>query len=110
MRDLSKLLRVTAARNSEGDYCLIKFRALKTLRESLRERCAEDNISVPVLMEAIIRGFIMKHPSALQLIDDWIRQEGKSGEGKDGPVLRAKEISAVYAEIEQKSTASEDDQ
>lgn len=96
---VGKLLRIAAERNRTQDFVEIRFRAERTLRESLYLRCREDGIAVPAALEALIRGFVTKHPAALAMIDQWIRDEGLEKKPPAGPVIKDRELAELYAAI-----------
>lgn len=99
MSKMARLLRVAAARNKQSEYTGLRVRILKDVKASLLERCEEDGITVCALMEALTRGFINKHPSALAMVDQWIRDEGLETKPVIAPNLNRNEIAQIYARI-----------
>jgi len=106
---LERLLRVAAARSRAEDYTGLRVRVLKTLRSALAARCAEDRISVPAVVEALLRGFVDRNPGALAMVDQWVRDEGLEPEPPRGPSLNQNELADVYAAIARGSTTEDSD-
>jgi hypothetical protein len=96
---MQRLLRVAAARNRLRDYTLLRTRILKSVHAGLKERCREDGISLPAVIEALARGFVRKHPSALELVEQWVREEGLEPEPQRAVPLHVREIAMIYAAI-----------
>lgn len=99
MSEVQRLLRIAAARNREHEYTTFRVRTLRTTLMDLRRRCQEDGITLPALMEALARGYISKHPSALAMVDQWVREEGLGREHPQGPSLSKRDLEEVYAAI-----------
>lgn len=71
----------------------------RELRDAVRMRCFEDGISVPALLEALLRGFVRKHPAALAMVEQWVRDEGLERRPPSGASLTRREVSDIYAAI-----------
>lgn len=99
MTKLQRLLRVAAARNKAHEYMTLKVRFLRSTRDQLRQRCTEDGISMTALIEALARGFINKHPAALAMVDQWVRDEGLDIQPAKAASLSRKDLDEVYAAI-----------
>lgn len=99
MARVQRLLRLAAARKSALEYASIRFRIARPLRDSLQARCREDGIQVPALLEALIRGFVTKHPAALAMVDQWVRDEGLTKKAPEGPRIDDRELAELYAAI-----------
>lgn len=97
--NIDRLLRVAAARNKRHEYTILKVRTLRTTLGELRRRCQEDGITLPALVEALVRGYNNKDPSALAMVDHWIRDEGLEREPPRGPSLNKRDLEEVYAAI-----------
>lgn len=81
------------------DFTTIRCSLPRQLRESLYVRCREDRITVPALLEALIRGFVTKHPAALAMVDQWVRDEGLDRKPPSAPPVRDRELAEIYAAI-----------
>lgn len=108
MSRVGKLLRLAETRRRDHELVELRLRVSAPLRESLRRRCGEDGITVPALLEALIRGFVDKHPSALAMVDQWVRDEGHETKHPEGPVLSGRDLSDVYAAIARGGAGKED--
>lgn len=97
MDEIRRLLRVAARRNSAEDYTAIKFRVLKTLGQAFRRQCAEDSVTPNVVMEAVLRGYVNRHPAVMAMIDEWIRQERPEEPERKSPRLSKRELEEIYA-------------
>lgn len=97
MSEIQRLLRVAARRNEAGEYGSIRVRLLKAEIEELRETLADDSMSVNVLFEAVVRGYINRHPAVLAMIDQWKRDERPRE--PEQRTLRDREIADIYAEL-----------
>ncbi len=97
MSEIQRLLRVAARRNEAREYGSIRVRLLKTEIEEMRRRLLEDGVSANVLFEAVLRGYVNKHPAVLAMLDQWQRDEGK--EPKPVKNLSGREIDDIYAEL-----------
>lgn len=99
MARLDRLLRIAAERSLRQDFVQLRFRLAKPLRDATYKRCKEDGITVPALLEALLRGFVTKHPAALAMVDQWIRDEGLEKKAKAGPAVNDRELAELYAAI-----------
>lgn len=99
MSRVDKLLRLAETRRRNHEFVDLRLRVSAPLRESLYGRCREDGITVPALLEALLRGFVTKHPAALAMVDQWIRDEGHEKKAKSGPVINDRELAELYAAI-----------
>lgn len=99
MRKFDKLLRIASERNRVEDFVEVRFRVSRPLKASLTARCREDGITLPALLEALVRGFVTKHPSALAMVDQWVRDEGLEKRPAPGPVIKDRELAELYAAI-----------
>lgn len=97
MSEIQRLLRVAARRNEAREYGSIRVRLLKTEIEEMRRRLLEDGVSANVLFEAVLRGYLDKHPAVLAMLDQWQRDAGK--EPKPVKDLSRREIDDIYAEL-----------
>jgi hypothetical protein len=97
MSKIQRLLRVAARRNQASEYGSIRVRLLKSQIETVRQRLLEDGVSANVLFEAVLRGFIDKHPAVLAMLDQWQRDEQK--ERKSEKSLSRKDVADIYAEL-----------
>lgn len=98
MSEIQRLLRVAARRNEAGEYGTLRVRLLKAEIEELRRRLREDGVSANVLFEAVLRGFISKHPAVLAMVDQWRRDEVRTP-AKATAILSEKDVSDIYAEL-----------
>jgi hypothetical protein len=96
MSRIQHLLRVAARRNEAAEYGAIRIRLLKKEIASLREGLRADGMSANVLFEAVVRGYLMRDPAVLAMIDSWKREERSKPEPK--PLDRA-ELADIYAEL-----------
>lgn len=97
MSEIQRLLRVAARRNEAGEYGSIRVRLLKAEIEALRETLSADSMSLNVLFEAVVRGYINRHPAVLAMVDQWKRDERPSDPEQKS--LRSREIADIYAEL-----------
>lgn len=98
MDKLQRLLRVAASRNEATEYGGVRVRLLKSQIAALRETLAKDNMSMNVLFEAVVRGYINRNPAVLAMIDQWKRDEKPEGE-KAAKALSTRELDDIYAAI-----------
>lgn len=106
MDRLQRLLRVAASRNAATEYGGVRVRLLKSQIEALRDQLAEDGMSANVLFEAVVRGYLNRHPAVLAMVDQWRRDEGHG----ETPVksLKQREIDDIYAELGSGTIGGED--
>jgi hypothetical protein len=98
MSDIQRLLRVAARRNEAGEYGSLRVRLLKTQIEALREQLLRDGASANVLFEAVLRGYLERHPAVLAMLDQWKRDEQPESQ-RSSKSLTNKEVADIYAEI-----------
>lgn len=97
MSEIQRLLRIAARRNGAGEYGTLRVRLLKVQIKALRAQLTEDGISGPVLFEAVLKGYLQRHPAVLAMIDQWKRDElPKSVDIKS---LSDQELDDIYAAI-----------
>lgn len=97
MDEIRRLLRVAARRNSAREYTAIKFRLLRRLSDAFRRQCAEDSVTPNVVMEAVVQGYVDRHPAVLAMIDEWVRRERPEEPEKRSPKLSKRELEEIYA-------------
>ncbi len=97
MDEIRRLLRVTRDRNEAPNYVSRRFRITREMDTRLRQLTAEDGLSVNVLFEAIVRGFIERHPSVLAMIDEYRRRLEPEGSGKPTPKMSRRDLDEIYA-------------
>jgi hypothetical protein len=97
MSEIQRLLQVAASRNAATEYGGIRFRLLKSLAEAMRAQLRADGLSQNNLFEAVVRGYVERHPAVLAMIDQWKRDEGIA----DEPVkpLSSREVDDIYAAL-----------
>lgn len=68
---------------------------------AVKEKLRRDNMSMPVLVEAVLRGYVNNHPAVLAMIEDWIRERDSSMAG-DRPRLfrRRSDLDEIYGAIQ----------
>ncbi len=98
MSEIKRLIRVAQRRNSANEYVAVGARLLGTLNDRFRKRLAEDRISFPVFLEAVVRGYVSHHPAVLAMIDQWMRDEkvDRPVEAKS-PKFSSRELDEIYA-------------
>lgn len=87
MSEIRRLIRVTRDRNRAEEYTSVRVRLLKTDLVAMKAQLKIDGLSPVVLFEAVVRGYIDRHPSVLAMVDQWIRDSGRE------PVSNTKNIS-----------------
>jgi hypothetical protein len=97
MSEIQRLLRVAASRNAATDYGGLRIRLLKSQIAALREQLQADNMSANVLIEAVVRGYLNRHPAVLAMVDQWKREEAPEGKPQSG--LSKRELDDIYAEL-----------
>lgn len=97
MSEVQRLLRVAARRNEALEYGSMRVRLLKTQIEQMRRMLREDGVSANVLFEAVLRGYVERHPAVLAMLDQWKRDSGK--ESRPVKSLSDREIDDIYAEL-----------
>ncbi len=97
MSDIQRLLKVAARRNEAGEYGTLRVRLLKVQIEALREQLLQDGVSANVLVEAVLRGYLSRHPAVLAMLDQWRRDEQK--EQRSTKSLSSKDVADIYAEL-----------
>lgn len=97
MDEIQRLLRVASGRNKAGEYMSMKFRLLKTLNEQVRAQLEEDRITPNVLLEAVLRGYVNRHPAVMAMVDQWIRDEVPEREEPKVPALSKKDLNDIYS-------------
>jgi len=109
MDSIQRLVKVAAGRNKRRDYATLKFRCLESIRSKLTERCVEDRISRNAVLEALLSGYNSKHPSALAMVDQWMRDNGIQKDDLANPIkLSANELNEIYAAAESVMIEDED--
>ncbi len=98
MSDIQRLLRVAARRNRAGEYGSVRVRLLKTQIEALKEQLLRDGCSANVLFEAVLRGYLDRHPAVLAMLDQWKRDEQKES-ASHTKTLTARDVADIYAEL-----------
>jgi len=98
MSEIARLLRVAADRNRQEDYTLLRSRVLKKDLEEARGLLEKDRISLNVLIEAVLRGYIRRHPAVLAMVDDWARENNKERK-ESSAKLKKRELDSIYDEI-----------
>ena len=98
MSEIQRLLRVAARRNEADEYGTLRVRLLRTEIEAFRRRLQEDGVSANVVFEAVLRGFVSKHPAVLAMVDQWKRDEVVA-QTKPTKLLSAEDVSDIYAEL-----------
>jgi hypothetical protein len=98
MSEIQRLLRVAARRNEATEYGSLRVRLLKSQLAALREQLQADGMSANVLIEAVVRGYLMRNPAVLAMIDQWKRDELPE-QGKPVGSLSKRELNDIYAEI-----------
>lgn len=99
MSDIKRLIRVADNRNRAEEYAEVKFKVLRTLKKSLVVRLADDRISKTAFFEAVVKGYVDRHPAVMAMVDQWIRENTPEGREPRSPSLRRSEIDEIYAEI-----------
>lgn len=97
MSEIQRLLRVASRRNKAAEYGKIRIRLLQTQIDALRAMLKEDGVSANVLFEAVVRGYLMRDPAVLAMIDAWARDEKK--QAKEAKSLSKGELDDIYAEL-----------
>lgn len=97
MDEIQKLLRVAAKRNAAGDYTDVKFRILRSLVDRFRRQAMEDRVSGNVIIEAVLRGYVEKHPAVLAMLDKWISEEQPEQREVPRPRMSKKDLAEIYA-------------
>lgn len=97
MDKLQRLLRVAASRNAATEYGGLRIRLLKSQISALKEQLEKDGMSANVLFEAVLRGYINRHPAVLAMVDQWKRDEAI----EERPIksMSDKEVADIYAEL-----------
>ena len=54
-------------------------------------------MSTNVLFEAVVRGYLNRHPAVLAMVDQWKRDEGRDGDPT--PSLAKRELDDIYAAL-----------
>lgn len=98
MSEIKRLLRVAASRNAATEYGGVRFRLLKSLAAEMREQLEEDGMTANVLFEAVVRGYVERHPAVLAMVDQWKRDNGYDSEPKVKS-LSSKERDDIYAAL-----------
>lgn len=98
MSEIQRLLRVAARRNEATEYGSLRVRLLKSQLAALREQLEADGMSANVLIEAVVRGYLLRSPAVLAMIDQWKRDELPET-GKDPGSLKKRELDDIYAEL-----------
>lgn len=99
MSEIQRLLRVARNRNRRDEYGQLVARLLKADIAALRRQLEEDGISTSVLLEAVARAYVGRHPGILGIIDDWRREQGVSREDTPRPRFKKGELDELYAAI-----------
>jgi hypothetical protein len=99
MSEIQRLLRVAARRNKATEYDYLRVRLLKSQIAALREQLQTDGMSANVLIEAVVRGYLMRSPAVLAMIDHWRQDELPEKKRKASSSLSKKELNEIYAEI-----------
>jgi len=97
MDRLQRLLRVAASRNAATEYGGIRVRLLKSQIGAMREQLEKDGMSANVLFEAVLRGYINRHPAVLAMIDQWKRDEHVAQ--REIRSLNDRDVADIYAEL-----------
>jgi hypothetical protein len=80
------------------NYTSAHFRVLRTLYDKFRRMAMEDGVSPHAVVEAVVSGYVNRHPAVLAMIDQYIRENYSDREVK-GPKLSKRELAELYAEI-----------
>lgn len=97
MSKIQRLIRVAAARNSAEEYTVMRFRVLRSLVNRFRRVTMEEGISGTVVMEALLNGYLDSSPSALAMVDKWVRDAKKGTSEPRTPRLNRRDLEEVYA-------------
>jgi hypothetical protein len=108
MSKIQKLLQIANKRNKANEYCELNFRLLKTLKRSFKNHAKENNVSMNVIMEALIRGYVRDHPAILAMIDQWMRDEKIEDKKQHIPKLNSNDLKEIHAAIQSGMIIEED--
>lgn len=97
MSEIQRLLRVAASRNAATEYGGLRIRLLKSQIAALREQLKADGMSVNVLFEAVVRGYLERSPAVLAMVDQWKRDELPPE--KPVKALSSRELDDIYAAL-----------
>ena len=97
MSEMKRLLDLAERRNRAGSFTSARVKILKTDFELLRKQLADDGLSLNQMFMAVVRGYLLRHPSVLAMLDDLARDRAKPELRK--PSLSNKEMDEIYATI-----------
>jgi hypothetical protein len=106
--NIQRLLHITKGRNKFKEYTSINFRLLKTLKNEFRKHAKENNTSMNVIIEAIVRGYVRDHPAVLAMIDQWMRDEGIQEKPQSAPKMNKNDLDEIHAAIKSGMFIDED--
>lgn len=90
-------MRVAARRNEATEYGKIRIRLLQTQIDSLKASLKADGMSANVLFEAVVRGYLMRDPAVMAMVDSWSREEQPAV--RQSSSLKKGELDDIYAEL-----------
>ncbi len=96
--EIRRLVQVAARKGGDLNYTGVRFRVLRTLYDKFCRMAAEDSTSPHAVIEAVLSGYVNRHPAVLAMVDQYVRDNYAEREAR-GPRLSKKELNELYAEI-----------
>ena len=99
MSEIRRLIRLASERNIRENYTAFTCSIMRTLDAAARRKANEERITLNVVIEAVLRGYVNDHPAVLAMIDQWLRDENREPQESVGPRISKKEIDEIFEAI-----------
>jgi hypothetical protein len=97
MSEMKRLLELAEKKSRAEAFTSARVRMLRSDSDAMRRLLESDGITLNVLFNAVVRGYIGRHPAVLAMLDDEVRRNAKPL--PKGPRVSERELDEIYAAL-----------